>query len=226
MLVSRQIHFQNDADTSQKITIMPEPSGGADGGTTLIAQDELYLGSVAGEVRIGGADNSTTIGDGHINFNVASSVGQIIESLNGYLNIKSYTGAGHHLGFDAGNGFIHLYDDGTQNGFIRLDTTDQMSFHLRTYTSGDNYGIRVLDLKESDDEPVAEIFGYAEAKQVFTSRNEISKTNSATENLDWKTNQYYKITNTNNNNFAIGFTLCGGQQGVCGRGGQSAHSGY
>lgn len=203
---SRQIHFQNDNDTSQKITIRPEPSGGTDGGSTLIAGDDLYLGSVAGSVKIGGADNSTTIGDGHINFNVASSAGQTIESLNGYLTIKSYTGAGHYLGLGTGNGFIHLYDDGTQNGFIRLDTTDQMSFHLRTYTSGDNYGIRVLDLKESDDTAVAEIFGYAKAPQVFTSRSEISKTTSATENLDWKTNQYYKITNVNNNNFAIGFT--------------------
>jgi hypothetical protein len=203
---SRQIYFQNDNDTSQRITIRPEPSGGADGGSTLIAADDLYLGSVAGSVKIGGADNGTTIGDGHINFNVASSAAQTIESLNGSLILKSYASTGRFLGLDAGNGFIHLYDGGTQNGFIRLDTTDKMSFHLRTYTSGDNYGIRVLDLKESDDTPVAEIFGYAKAPQVFTSRSEISKTTAATENLDWKTNQYYKITNVNNNNFAIGFT--------------------
>jgi len=110
------------------------------------------------------------------------------------------------LTLDAGLGIINFRDGTAQRGFLDLNTADQLSFKLKSNTVGDGYGVSALDLKESDGTGIVNVVGYTASNTVFTSRTEITKTNTSTENLSWKTNQYYKITNTGNNNFPIGFT--------------------
>ena len=115
------------------------------------------------------------------------------------VSIKTGNGA---LTLDAGLGIINFKDGTTQRGFLDLNTAEQLSFKIKSNTDG----VSVLDLKESDGTGIANVVGYTASDTVFTSRNEINKTNSSTENLNWKTNQYYEITNTFNNNFTIAFT--------------------
>ena len=115
------------------------------------------------------------------------------------VSIKSGNGA---LTLDAGLGIINFKDGTYQRGFLDLSTAEQLSFKIKSNTDG----VSVLDLKESDGTGIVNVVGYTASDTVFTSRSNITKTNSSTQNLNWKTNQYYEITNASNNNFPVSFT--------------------